>query len=130
MAESRQSAGGKARAQKLSRQERSDIARAAATARWSSAPGGETDQQADRKEAGKEAEKHYLHCGAAVIRNMLARLPQEERKSFILLLWPTLPEALVELLARFPDETRVNGSQLHLPASWYAISGVKASVTE
>jgi hypothetical protein len=124
MVESRQSAGGKARAQKLSKQERSDIARTAAAARWTPAPDhvGELPVKA-------EDERHHLQCGAAVVRNTIARLPEEERKSFILMLWPTLPKELCELVARFPDETRINGSQLHLPASWYSISGVKAPAT-
>jgi hypothetical protein len=123
MTESHQSAGGKARAQKLSKQERSDIARAAATARWSSSAPEASDQQADHRN-----ERHYLQCGAAVIRNTISRLSQEDRKSFIVMLWPTLPDALCELIARFPDEARVNSSQLHLPASWYAITGVSKPV--
>jgi hypothetical protein len=125
MVESRQSAGGKARAQRLSKQERSDIARTAAAARWNSAK-----DHVNERSVKADDERHHLQCGAAVIRNAIARLPEEERKSFVLMLWPTLPQELCELVARFPDETRVNGSQLHLPASWYSISGVKAPTTK
>lgn len=36
-------------------------------------------------------------------------------------LWPDLPERLATLIAKFPDEMRVNGSQLQLPPSWSSI---------
>lgn len=112
MSDSPQSAGGQARAKKLTKEQRSEIARAAAAARWA---GSEPAEQ------GSPAKMH-LHCGAGLVRNAINRLPIPERENLIATLWPELPRKLVNLIAKFPDETRVNGSQLQLPPSWSALA--------
>lgn len=77
----------------------------------------------DRGEGGGDTDRHHLHCGAGMIRDAIHRLPIEQRKAFVRTLWPDLPDKLVELVSRFPEETRVNGSQLRLPPSWKVIGG-------
>lgn len=117
---SRQSEGGKARARNLSDRRRSEIAQTAAAARWSG--GKEPPEDKSPPTEDDTVGRRNLHCGAGLVRNTLKRLPIDQRKLFVMTLWPDLPERLATLIARFPDETRVNGSQLQLPPSWSSIA--------
>jgi hypothetical protein len=117
---SRQSEGGKARARNLSDTRRSEIARTAASARWAGEKSGQADNTLPAEDTS--ISRRHLNCGAALIRGALNRLPQDERKALVLTLWPDLPDRLAALIARFPDETRINGTQLQLPQSWSVIS--------
>ncbi|MCV9964034.1 hypothetical protein OIU34_19320 [Pararhizobium sp. BT-229] len=116
---SRQSEGGKARARNLSDKRRSEIAQAAATARWA---GGKATPPDNAPPTDDAVGRRNLHCGAGLVRNTLKRLSVDQRKAFVMTLWPDLPERLATLIARFPDEMRVNGSQLQLPPSWSSIA--------
>lgn len=62
--------------------------------------------------------KLVLQCGAGPLRAALQRLPEEERATFINIVWPDIDPGIARLLARYPDETKVNGAQLTLPNSW------------
>lgn len=62
--------------------------------------------------------KLVLQCGAGPFRAALQRLPEKERETFINIVWPDIDPGVARLLARYPDETKVNGAQLTLPNSW------------
>ena len=62
--------------------------------------------------------KLVLQCGAGPFRAALQRLSEAERMPFINVVWPDLDPGIAKLLARYPEETKVNGAQLSLPGSW------------
>ncbi|MCZ7861336.1 hypothetical protein O9X98_08000 [Agrobacterium salinitolerans] len=114
---SRQSEAGKARARNLSGNTPSESAQTEAAA--SNEKSNPTDNTSPEDASSG---RRHLHCGAGLIRGTLGRLPVDQRKAFVLTLWPDLPERLATLIARFPEETRINGSQLQLPPSWSVLA--------
>lgn len=62
-----------------------------------------------------------LHIGPGRIREIVKAAPKRDAVAFLRLIWPHLSPRQAELIAEYPDETRVYGSQLVLPASWTAL---------
>lgn len=62
-----------------------------------------------------------LTVGASRIREIARTAPTPDAVAFLRLIWPHLTPRQAELIATYPDETRVNGSQLILPASWSSL---------
>lgn len=113
---SRQSLGGRARAQALSSEARREIARTAATARWTS----RDDVQAEVEEGGKSP-AIKLNISAGRIRNVLKTLSEAEASALLTTLWPDLSGAVARMIVRYPDEVSCSGASMTLPASWREI---------
>lgn len=63
-----------------------------------------------------------LNVGAGRIRQIIVGLPVSKRAAFVQQIWPDLDEAVAALIALHPEETRVNGGCLSLPASWASVA--------
>lgn len=59
-----------------------------------------------------------LYCNATLLRKRIKALPRQEALRLLGLLYPEQPSGMLALLVDHPDETRVNGAALDLPASW------------
>lgn len=59
-----------------------------------------------------------FHIGASRIRQLVEELPRMEALKLITTLWPEISPKVAMLVIKHPEETRVNGSQLLIPASW------------
>lgn len=88
---------------------------------------GELTDDAHSSEKTPTSNRFHLQCGAGLIKKTLMKLDEAERVSFILLLWPNLGADLANLIAKYPDEVRVNGAQLVMPSSWKELARMSPS---
>lgn len=59
-----------------------------------------------------------FHIGSSRIRHLIEELPRDEAMKLLMLLWPDISPKVAGLIVKFPEETRTNGAQFLIPASW------------